>query len=44
MKIVDTFHRVATPGHELYEYDCVSGNRDLEHYPGEAGGKAKTAK
>ena len=40
-KATETFRRIATPDYEQYEFACIEGNRDLQHYPEQAGGKAK---
>jgi hypothetical protein len=41
-KATETFRRIATPDYEQYEFACIEGNRDLQHYPEQAGGTAKT--
>jgi hypothetical protein len=40
-KATETFRRIATPDYEQYEFACIEGNRDMQHYPEQAGGKAK---
>ena len=40
-KIAETFRRIVDPGYEQYEFACIEGNRDLQHYTEQAGGKAK---
>jgi hypothetical protein len=40
-KVAETFRRIAKPDYEQYEFACIEGNRDLEHYTEQAGGKAK---
>jgi hypothetical protein len=42
-KVAETFRRIAKPDYEQYEFACVEGNRDLQHYTEQAGGKAKAA-
>ena len=41
-KVTETFRRIATPDYEQLEFACIEGNRDLQHYPEKAGGKAKS--
>lgn len=43
MKVVGTISRAETgnPGYEQMEWGCIEGNRDLEHYTDDVGGKAK---
>ena len=40
-KVTETFRRIAAPDYEQLEFACVEGNRDLQHYTEQAGGKAK---
>ena len=40
-KVVESFRRNTQPGYEQMEFACIEGNRDKEHYPEGAGGKAK---
>ena len=40
-KVVETFRRIAAQDYEQYEFACLEGNRDPQHYPEQAGGKAK---
>ena len=40
-KTTETFRRIAAPDYEQLEFACVEGNRDLQHYTEQAGGKAK---
>jgi hypothetical protein len=40
-KVAETFRRIAMPDYEQYEFACIEGNRDLQHYTEQAGGKAK---
>jgi hypothetical protein len=40
-KVTETFRRIAKPDYEQYEFACIEGNRDMQHYPEQAGGKAK---
>ena len=40
-KVSETFRRIAKPDYEQYEFACIEGNRDLQHYTEQAGGKAK---
>jgi hypothetical protein len=42
-KVQETFRRIAKPDYEQYEFACIEGNRDLQHYTEQAGGKAKAA-
>jgi hypothetical protein len=41
-KVTETFRRIAVPDYEQYEFACIEGNRDLQHYTEQAGGKAKS--
>ena len=41
-KVAETFRRIAKPDYEQYEFACIEGNRDLQHYTEEAGGTAKS--
>ncbi len=41
-KVTETFRRIAKPDYEQYEFACIEGNRDLQHYTEQAGGKAKS--
>jgi hypothetical protein len=40
-KVTETFRRIAAPDYEQLEFACVEGNRDLQHYTEQTGGKAK---
>jgi hypothetical protein len=40
-KVTETFRRIAAPDYEQLEFACIEGNRDLQHYTEQAGGKAK---
>ena len=40
-KVTETFRRIAKPDYEQYEFACIEGNKDLQHYTEQAGGKAK---
>jgi hypothetical protein len=40
-KVTETFRRIAAPDYEQLEFACVEGNRDLQHYTEQAGGRAK---
>jgi hypothetical protein len=42
-KVTETFRRITTPDYEQLEFACIEGNRDIQHYPEQAGGKAKSA-
>ena len=41
-KIAGTWGRNLLPNYEQMEFACVEGNRDLQHYTEQAGGKAKS--
>ncbi|HVH25722.1 MAG TPA: hypothetical protein VM818_03145 [Vicinamibacterales bacterium] len=41
-KVAETFKRIAEPNYEQYEFACIEGNRDLQHYTEQAGGKAQS--
>ena len=43
-KIAGTWGRRIDPEYEQFEFACIEGNADLEHYPEQAGGKAKQKK
>jgi hypothetical protein len=38
--VTETFRRITAPDYEQLEFACIEGNRDLQHYPEQAGGKA----
>ena len=38
--VTETFRRITAPDYEQLEFACIEGNRDLHHYPEQAGGKA----
>ena len=40
-KVTETFRRIAAADYEQLEFACLEGNRDLQHYTEQAGGKAK---
>ena len=40
-KATETFKRIVMPDYEQYEFACIEGNRDLQHYTEQAGGTAK---
>jgi hypothetical protein len=42
-KVTETFRRIASPDYEQLEFACIEGNRDLQHYTEQAGGKATAA-
>ena len=39
-KVTETFRRIAAADYEQLEFACIEGNRDLQHYTEQAGGKA----
>jgi hypothetical protein len=41
-KTTETFKRIVMPDYEQYEFACLEGNRDLQHYTEQAGGKAQS--